>query len=99
VVERGENEQTQGTAALTEVRLQGALAEVAAVRALLETVQQKLAATRQELLDEREANRSRWERLRTRVTEDARKASNLLSDDPAAGVRRIAGSAVRRLKG
>lgn len=99
MVDRGEDGLAQGAAALAQARLEGALAEVVAVRALLESTQQKLAAARQELLDEREANRSRWERLRTRAAEDARKASGLLKDDPAAGVRRISRSAARRLKG
>lgn len=89
----------QADPALAGSRLEGALAEAAALRVLLETTQQRLAAVRQELADEREANRSRWERLRTRATEDARKASDLLRDNPTSGVGRITRSAARRLKG
>ncbi|NYG07643.1 hypothetical protein BJ986_002130 [Phycicoccus badiiscoriae] len=96
--DRGEVEQLRATTALALGRLEGALAEAVALRALLEDAQQRLAAARCELLDEREANRSRWERLRTRASADARKASELIRDKPAEGVGRIARSAARRLK-
>lgn len=96
--DRGEVEQLRATTALALARLDGALAEVTALRALLEDTQQRLAASRRELLDEREANRSRWERLRTRASADARKASELIRADPTAGLGRISRSAARRLK-
>ena len=66
---------------------------------LLETTQRRLAAARRQVVDEREANRSRWDRLRTQATKNARKASELLRDNPASGVGRITRSAARRLKG
>jgi hypothetical protein len=94
-----ESLQLRAATATAVSRAEGAAAEVLALRTQLEAAQRKLAAARGELLDEREANRSRWERLRTRASGDARKASELLKENPAVGVARITRSATRRLKG
>lgn len=91
--------QLRAAAASATARAEGAAAEVVAVRAQLEAAQGRLAAARRQVLDEREAGRSLWNRLRTQTATNARKASELLKDDPAAGVGRISRSAARRLKG
>lgn len=91
--------QLRAASALALARAEGAAAEVVALRAELEASQRRLAEARRQVIDEREANRSGWERLRTRAAADARKASALLKDNPAAGVGRISRSAARRLKG